>query len=269
MESKRRKYNNGRRYSNATKERARYLRSVPTSYKGIARELGVSNSTARLWTREIILTDSQKERLIIINENRRVAHRWSAKEKRALGKRLAPYQYRKKYTKESLVGEIKRFFVEHGRIPFKREFNSRRAFRLYFGTWNAAILAAGFEPNPVLFAKRVEAIDRHVCDSVAEKIIDDWLYQNNINHERNVSYEGTKMTTDFKVGNVFIEYFGLEGANRRYDTLIERKRIFCKKRDIALLEIYPKQLFSKDFSQWFERTIKTISKNSHKIKTPS
>ena len=47
--------------------------------------------------------------------------------------------------------------------------------REIFGSWNNAVEAAGFKPNPVLFAEKHTADDGHHCDSLAEKIIDDWL----------------------------------------------------------------------------------------------
>jgi hypothetical protein len=36
--------------------------------------------------------------------------------------------------------------------------------------------------------KKYIAKDGHKCDSFAEKIIDDWLYSNNVEHQRNIPY---------------------------------------------------------------------------------
>ena len=44
--------------------------------------------------------------------------------------------------------------------------------RYVFGTWNNAISAAGYKPNPVMFARHHIASDGHRCDSLAEKIIE-------------------------------------------------------------------------------------------------
>ena len=82
-------------------------------------------------------------------------------------------------SKEELYKQIKEFYKKNKRIPLKREFPHYDAIRARFGTWNKAIEAAGFEPNPVMFSKKFIAKDGHICDSFSEKIIDDWLYSNN------------------------------------------------------------------------------------------
>ena len=83
-------------------------------------------------------------------------------------------KYRSIPTNQELILRIKRFNKKHGRIPLKREFNSTYILYLKrFGGWNNAVRIAGFNPNPVFFAKKFIALDGHVCDSFAEKIIDD------------------------------------------------------------------------------------------------
>ncbi|MDO8470423.1 MAG: hypothetical protein Q7S63_00390, partial [bacterium] len=158
---------------------------------------------------------------------------------------LEPYQYKERYTLADLLGRIKEFYVQQGRIPLKREFGDLRIYRERFGSWNKAIRLAGFEPNKQKFTAKCEANDGHSCDSFAERIIDDWFLANKIPHERHVPYDGTKMTADFVVRNVRIEYFGLARELKEYDEGMERKRILCQKQGLQLLEIYPSDLFSK------------------------
>ncbi len=86
-----------------------------------------------------------------------------------------------KVPRAKIINEIKKFYKNNGRIPTKKEVNYYKAARLRFGTWNKAIEATGFEPNPVLFAKKHIANDGHKCNSLAEKIIDDWLYTKKLN----------------------------------------------------------------------------------------
>jgi len=57
------------------------------------------------------------------------------------------------------------------------------------------------------------------------------------------------MTSDFSVGNVRIEYFGLAGEKRSYDTIIARKRKFCREAKLKLIELYPSDLFSDHLSK--------------------
>lgn len=147
-------------------------------------------------------------------------------------------------SKEELIYRIKDFYKKYKRIPVKREMNGiYKPAREYFGTWNNAIEAAGFSPNPVLFANHQIANDGHLCDSLAEKLIDDYLCGKNIKHERCVPYPESNCTIDFKIGNTFVEYFGLAGEHKRYDQLRKMKQKMAKKYKIKLVEIYPKDLY--------------------------
>lgn len=149
--------------------------------------------------------------------------------------------------KEELLKRIKKFYKENGRIPIKSEFPNSRAARNTFGAWNNAIKAAGFIPNPVMFAKKYIANDGHKCDSLAEKIIDDWLYLRKIQHKRSVPYPGgLGFTADFVIGNYWIEFFGLHGQHRRYDELRKGKLQLARKYRLGLIGIYPKHLFPRN-----------------------
>jgi len=133
-----------------------------------------------------------------------------------------------------------------------------REYQQRFGSWNKAIRLAGFEPNSVIFSKKFIAKDGHICDSFAEKIIDDWLFRCNIRHERNFPYSNQKMTADFAVGNIRIEYFGLWGLNKTYNQGIQVKRKICQKDNLRLLEIYPSDLFSKNFKSCLGEILKIL-----------
>jgi hypothetical protein len=151
---------------------------------------------------------------------------------------------RPKITKNQIIREIKEFYKKEGRIPYKGEFPHYNATRNRFGTWNNAIKAAGFEPNPVIFSKKFIAKDGHKCDSFAEKIIDDWLYENKIEHEKNKKYpDNPKLTVDFVTKYHWIEFFGLVGEIKEYDVLIKKKQKLTQKYKLPLIVIYPKDLF--------------------------
>jgi len=147
-------------------------------------------------------------------------------------------------TKEQILRQIKEFYKKNERIPLKREFNHSKAAGFRFGTWNKAIKVAGFQPNPVLFAKKYIANDGHKCDSLSEKIIDDWLTVRKIKHQRNISYpENKSLTVDFVTKKYWIEFFGLAGEIKNYDRLLKKKQTLAKKYKLPLIEIYPKDLF--------------------------
>ncbi len=239
---KKTRFRNGVRHSLITREKAAHLRREGKTHREIAKELGISLGSADLWTRGIILTRKQTEEIYA----RRNTHKLTPKEKERNIKRLRPF-WKKAYTREDLIRKIKQFHVKNGRIPLKREFNSLRVFRDHFGSWNNAIIAAGFEPNPILFAKKFVSRDGHHCDSFTEKIIDDWFYEREVRHQRNWKYVGTKMTADFFIEpDVVVEFFGLAGAQKEYDALIQKKREFCEENQFQLLELYPKDLFPQN-----------------------
>lgn len=147
-------------------------------------------------------------------------------------------------SKESLFDRIRKFYQVHGRIPVKREMNGiYRPARKYCGSWNNAIIAAGFKPHPVMFADRCIANDGHSCDSIAEKLIDDYLFEKAISHERNISYPEGEYSADFKIGTKWIEYFGLAGEHKRYDELRVIKQKLARKYKLNLIELYPKDLY--------------------------
>jgi hypothetical protein len=160
-----------------------------------------------------------------------------------------PCQYKGAvFGKERFIKLIKDFYEENGRIPLKREMGHYHAARGIFGTWNKAIIAAGFAPNPVLFANKHVAKDGHICDSVAEMIVDDWLTKNRVDHKHHVYYPNQKrFKTDFLVnGKYWIEFFGLLGEHQKYDKLREEKLKMIKTNKLFLTEIYPSDLFPKN-----------------------
>ncbi len=150
--------------------------------------------------------------------------------------------------KREVLSSIRVFHDLNKRIPVKKEMNAIYCkARDAFGTWNNAIKTAGFKPNPVLFSYRHDAQDGHICDSLSEKIIDDWLHSKNIKHMRNVSYPQYKrMTCDFLVDKYFIEFFGLEKDLKRYDEIVKLKRKLSKKYNLNLIELKPAHLFPKN-----------------------
>lgn len=149
-------------------------------------------------------------------------------------------------TRKEIQKKIREFYRINGRIPLKIEFSHYNAAQERFGSWNKAIKAAGFQPNPVMFAKKHIANDGHICDSFAEKIIDDWLYFNNIKHQRNIPYPSSPYTADFLINGKLVEFFGLSGELEEYDKNIKIKEDLAKKYKLNLVKIYPKDLFPKN-----------------------
>ncbi len=149
-------------------------------------------------------------------------------------------------TKKEIIKTIQEFYKKESRIPLKRGFHNYHASRLRFGTWNKAIKTAGFEPNPVKFAKKFIALDDHKCDSFSEMIIDNWLFEKNIPHKRGIYYPNSNLKTDFLIGNFYVEFVGLSGVMKKYDFLFRKKKRLVKKLSLNLVEIYPRDLFPEN-----------------------
>lgn len=237
------KARNGLRRSAEIKKQAAQLRENGRTHREIAKALNISLGSAWLWAKNIQLTAAQKSAV----ELRRPRHHFNPKEKAIILKRLKPHQFRNKYSDEDLIQKIQKFYDKNGRIPLKREFNALRIFRTRFGSWNNAIKKAGFDANPLLFAKRFKAEDGHICDSFTEKIIDDWLFSIGKEHKRHVRYGHTKLTADFALGaNVILEFFGLAGVKSDYDSMIARKKELAKSLGLKLVEVYPEDIFPRN-----------------------
>ncbi len=173
------------------------------------------------------------------------------------------------YTREKLLKIIKNTAKKLKRVPVRREFwgGVDKACVRLFGSWNKAVSEAGFTPNRShddKMYKRIisKAIDGHLCDSVSEVLIDNWLYKNKIPHKKDVHYPETNHKADwqiiFKKRKIFVEYFGLANDSPRYDRSIKEKEMMCKKQNIFLIAIYPKDLYPKTY---LENNLKNKFKN--------
>ena len=227
-------------------KKIKQLRRKGKSHREISKILKVSLGTSFKYSQRIRLTKKQHRYLVTQNYKNGLGkltkeehHSASIKGGENNRKNLTP-----KYSRDQLLKLLKDFYINNGRMPTKKDFLSKYGcyFR-NFGTWNNAIREAGFSPNPVLFAKKFLSNDGHKCDSFSEKIIDDWLYARKIPHERNVRYDSTKFTVDFKVGNTYIEFFGLHGQLKRYDTLMKKKLRYIRSHKLKLISLFPKDIF--------------------------
>jgi len=116
-----------------------------------------------------------------------------------------------------------------------------------FGSWLHALIEAGILQDGTRETSRGTqsiAKDGHVCLSLGEKTIDDFLFRLGIPHEKEPSYPEGNYRADFKIDDVLIEYFGLVG-NENYDEKIELKKDIVKKNKITFVCIYPEDLLSE------------------------
>jgi len=85
---------------------------------------------------------------------------------------------------------------------------SKYLYQLRFGNWQAAITKCGLKHMLCkTVGNRTKAEDGHMCDSMGEAIVDNWLYHNNIDHDVHVSYPGkNRCTCDFVANGYWIEF---------------------------------------------------------------
>lgn len=128
-----------------------------------------------------------------------------------------------------------------------------------FGSWLKALIDAGVledETRKTSRGTQCMARDGHVCYSLVEKTIDDYLFHHKIPHKKEPMYPDSNMRADFLVGSVFIEYFGLKG-DPGYDAKTKTKEKLCSDHSITLIPLYPEDLVSMSK---FEKKISNILK---------
>lgn len=94
--------------------------------------------------------------------------------------------------------------------------------------------------------------DGHVVRSAMEKVVDDWLFAHGIPHDVEPQCPWPKRSTkpnyaDFKVGDYYIELWGMQDVPY-YRRKMEYKIAQYKKYGVKLIEIFPINVYTKDFS---------------------
>lgn len=120
-----------------------------------------------------------------------------------------------------------------------------------FGTWFQALVQTNTLPEGVQATARgvrCLAKDGHICHSLDEQRIDDWLFFHHIPHDREPYYpvhstlnSTARRRADWKVEDRFIEYFGLIG-DTAYEKKMDEKIMLAHIFGIELIEIYPSDI---------------------------
>jgi|GEM_PF-3613903 len=132
-----------------------------------------------------------------------------------------------------------------------------------FGSYNKFLKYCGFEVFNSRFSYPCIAKDGHLCDSRAEKFIDDFMYINNIKHKPHPRYssfiEGFKKTNkaDWALEDgTIVEYFGLMGYEK-YEEKMKEKIKLLEDNNIQYIAIYPNNLnnLGNVFDEHLERRV--------------
>lgn len=146
------------------------------------------------------------------------------------------------------------FVKLRARMPrdFKKYFKSKReAYRK-----SREFLEVGRKNR---FGYTVLAKDGHVCNSIGEARIDDYLFEKGVAHIREPHYPGnSNWRADFLIGRYYVEFFGLAG-NKAYDRKTYDKIQYARKLGIELIEIYPSDLDDGGFASKLEPAIRGSS----------
>jgi hypothetical protein len=94
-------------------------------------------------------------------------------------------------------------------------------------------------PAPGGLRRKLVCADGHKVHSKDERAIDDWLHVRGIPHEREPKLKG--MRPDWRVGNVYLEYWGMSGQ-QGYEARREEKLALYRKRRLRLVELFPEDL---------------------------
>jgi hypothetical protein len=125
----------------------------------------------------------------------------------------------------------------------------------YGGSWFEAMVKSGALPEGTLVTPRgIRSIadDGHICSSGPERIIDDWLSEHGIPHDREPLYPyhpnhnpNGRKRADWLVEDTYIEYFGLHG-NSEYDSRSQQKYLLAKSEGLKLIPVYPTDMADID-----------------------
>jgi hypothetical protein len=132
------------------------------------------------------------------------------------------------------------------------EYNQKKCYSIKDKNWLNILLNYNLLKDNVWRLSRGTkclAEDGHECLSIAEKNIDDWLFKNNIKHEKEPYYpkddelnKSGRMRADWKAGTFYLEYFGLAG-NEKYDLKTLKKQKLCEQNGLNLISLYDFDLF--------------------------
>lgn len=187
-----------------------------------------------------------------------------------------PINRKWKINKTYIANCIKSLYKKYGYLTYTMfEHNIKEcgvsvtSIERHFGSFNQALKELGIPTRKAsgYFSEPKEAKDKHLCDSIAESIIDDWLFEHDIPHQIHVEYPRDNefntgfnniMKCDFYIqhSNTYIEFFGMSNIKskkqryrsilKRYRDTMTRKMALCNKHSLTLLLIYPDDLKNLD-----------------------
>ena len=132
-------------------------------------------------------------------------------------------------------------------LSLLRHLRTPEGYKQEFGSFFTALVKAGVLPagsRRMRLGTVTLAADGHVCLSLAERRIDDFLFERGITHAKEVCYPSSDLRTDWELllpsgPRVFVEYFGLL-SDVQYRRKAKLKRELAATHGIRLIELTPK-----------------------------
>lgn len=164
-------------------------------------------------------------------------------------------------TNEELIEKMKFICYKLGRTITSKELTyfdmpCAPLFVKRFGSYSKFCELCGLQANTG-YVKASKLIDKRgeKCLSNAEKLISDFLFDNNFTYKKETPYKNfinshkTKMRCDWFLNNeIVVEFFGM-ARHKKYKERMIKKINLCKENKIVLIEIYEKDLISDSYKE--------------------
>lgn len=172
----------------------------------------------------------------------------------------------KEYTEQYLLDKILEYSKNVGHIPTTVELATvdglptKKPFERLYGSYNNFLLHYGIDLPSTLnrksYGQHTLAKDGHFCDSVAEAIVDNFFFENDIEHQKDnrllhypyhdLYNPNNAKRCDFIITNknsekVYVEYAGMMNKTS-YKNAFKIKVKMCEELGLQLIIIYPEDL---------------------------
>lgn len=182
---------------------------------------------------------------------------------------MIPTRVGRNKSKEDLIKDLKTMAEELDRTPSQNDIRFFKCmacsakFAKEFGSWNEAIKAAGLKPNSkVYYSTKGEK-----CYSYYELLFTNMFEDNNIKYTKEDYYKDympieERYRFDYKIEmnnqTYFVEIFGIT-CREDYQDRIKTKIELCRRYNIDLIEVYPKDFTSYKLEDIYDMLINKIN----------
>lgn len=153
------------------------------------------------------------------------------------------YAFHGKEVEKPSADELKRLYVQEG----KSIIEIGDLFGISPSTVAEWLERIGIERREVLFGYKesLRCSDGDRVRSTYERRVDNWLYENGIPHAYDQQLPGANYRCDFKVGDTYIEIWGIVGYGPYEDRMEQEKVPYYEENRLARIDLFPEDFDSK------------------------